>query len=516
VGEGRDVKIFDVLARFSRTRASAVRARVGGARTAQQLSVPLAAQPQGRPAGDAGDPAGAEPSPADPIFPKLEVAKDPELMREVFQRHLQPLDGKTYQILECQLSYIHHRKALRYVAHYDLRFAEPELGCDRSTLVTGVMYAGGRTRRTWEKLQRTEPEQNIPDTLGTFEPVSYIPDLDMLVQVFPYDHRLPALPLLMTGPPPELEPLLLAQFGLGDWRAEAWDVEPIRYRAVQRAALRLTAQARDAVAGRAEKRRFYAKIYLKEEEGEQAYQVLRALWEKACTGDVGFTVPRPIAYLGSLRTLLQEEVPGKSLQLKLHKRQEAIPAVRRVAEALAALHLTEVVAPRTRPLRDEVAVLERAGKALLSACPHLGSKIEEIVGAVVDGLEEGPLAPIHGDLKPAHIMVNGDSVALIDLDKVVMADPVLDIAQFLFPLARIAPRSRLSQEERLRRALAQVFVEEYFVHVPQAWRVRLPLHYAGAALKKAAASSRNRSPGWSEKIEVLLMEAESSLAGRVW
>ena len=347
-------------------------------------------------------------------FPQLKVATDAELMREVFQKHLRPFGEKAYQVRECRLSYTHYREAIRCVLHYHLRLAEPGTGRERSQLVTGVMYAGGRTRRTWQELRQSEPGRGTAGASPTFEPFSYIPDLDMLVQVFPYDHLLPALPLLMAGPSPELEPLLLARLGPGDWRTEAWDVELLRYRAVQRAPLRVTMRARDAATERAEERRFYAKVYVREEEGEQTYQVLRELWNKTGAGGVAFNVGRPIAYLSDLRTLLQEEVPGTSLQAILHRQEEAIPAVRRVARALAMLHL----------LRHEVGTLKREGKLLQSACPHLRAVIEEIVGAVVAGLEQVPPAPIHGDLKPADIMLNGDSVGLIDFDKFAMADPV--------------------------------------------------------------------------------------------
>ena len=75
----------------------------------------------------------------------------------------------------------------------------------------------------------------------------------------------------MEGPPPELEPLLLARFGPGDWQAEAWDTELVRYLVETRATLRLTARARDTSGGRAEERRFYAKVYHDKEIGEQPY-----------------------------------------------------------------------------------------------------------------------------------------------------------------------------------------------------------------------------------------------------
>ena len=516
------MKLFDLLARFVRTKAYAARTRVGGTQNSRRLTVPTATatRAQGQPAPSTKDPVDAGPHLQDPSFPKLEVVKDPELMRQVFQRHLQPLDGKTYQVLDCRIHYIHYRRAARCVVQYTLCLAEPETGREWSQWVSGVLYANGRTQRIWEKLQRTESEQReseergVSDSSPAFAPFSYLPDLDMLVQVFPYDHRFPALRLLMSGPPPDLEPLLLARFGTGDWRAEAWNVEPVRYRVDMRAALRLTLRARDTVTGRVERRRFYAKIYRKEEEGERTYRVLRALCNKIGEGDAGFTVAKPVAYLSELRTLLQEEVTGTSLEdILCREEDEAIQAMRKAARALASLHLgDDVVALGHRSLQDEVSALEGVGKLLQQACPQLGLEIEEAVGAVVAGLEEVPSAPIHGDLKPAHIIVDGDSVALIDLDKFAMADPVVDVANLLFLLP-----SGSSQHHLPNGRVAQAFVEEYFARVPEAWRARLPLHYASALLKKAAYGfHRRQASGGPERVEAMVERAKDSLAGKIW
>jgi hypothetical protein len=105
----------------------------------------------------------------------------------------------------------------------------------------------------------------------------------MLVQVFPYDRRLPTLPLVMVGPSPELERPLLARFGPDNWHTEAWNVEPVRYRAELGATLRCTVQARNDTAGRTDERRFYAKVY-RDEEGERTYRALQALQSRADEG----------------------------------------------------------------------------------------------------------------------------------------------------------------------------------------------------------------------------------------
>ena len=56
-----------------------------------------------------------------------------------------------------------------------------------------MMYAKDRTRRKWEKLQASY-RREVPDDSSAFEPFTFIPDLGMLVEVFPYDRRLPTLP----------------------------------------------------------------------------------------------------------------------------------------------------------------------------------------------------------------------------------------------------------------------------------------------------------------------------------
>jgi hypothetical protein len=451
---------------------------------------------------------------ADPSFPQLQVAGDPESMRGVFQRHLRPLNNKAYQVRDCRLSRIRYRRGERCVLQYTLRLAEADTGSERIQWVTGVMYADDKTRRKWEKLRLSYPK-DVSEIISTFEPFSFIPELGMLVQVFPYDRRLPTLPLLIAEPLPELELPLLARFGPGNWRTDVWNVDPVRYRAGLGAALRLTVQGQDVATGRRIERRFYAKVYRDEGQGQQTHQVLRELWKQARANGEGFTVARPLAYLSGLRTLLQEEAPGTSLEEILLGESDPIGVVRRVAQALAAFNQGDAPATqRQYLLADQVADLERARRLLGWACPHLRLEVESIIEGVLAGLEEVPLRPTHRDLKPDHIFVDGERTIFIDLDSLAKADPVLDPA---YLLARLAAMPALFPIPRQRgRTAAREFAEEYFAHVPSTWQERLPFHYAGALLKISFGLFGRQVPDWPDRIATLLEEARASLAGRVW
>jgi Phosphotransferase enzyme family len=452
---------------------------------------------------------------ADPAFPQLKIVTDLALMKETFRTHLRPVGGKVYDIEDCRFVRLRYRPDSRCFLLYTLRLLEPDTGRERDVQVTGLIYAEkDKAEQAWRKLKATDPRQEISDGWLTFEPVSFVPELDMLVQVFPYDHRLPALPLLAAGPPPELEPVLVGRFGPGDWRIEAWNVEPVRYREQGGAVLRYTGKARNAGTGRRREKSFYAKVY-RHEEGEQSYQALRTLWSQDGANGEGFTVVRPLAYLSDLRALILEEAPGTPLEEILLGKSDPTAAVRRVAQALAAFNQDDVPATTQRHLlADQVAVLERARRLLGWACPHLRLEVESIIEGVLAGLEEVPLGLTHRDLKPDHIFVDDDRTIFIDLDSLAKADPVLDPAYLLARLAAM-PALFPVPPERTRTA-AREFAEEYFAHVPGGWQDRLPFHYAGALLEVAHGFFRRQVPDWPDKIAGLLEEARASLAGRVW
>ncbi len=451
--------------------------------------------------------------PVDPDFPQLEVASDPARMLEVFRAHLEHIAGKAYHIDACvPVRFRCRQSTSRCVLQYSLRVIDRVTGGAFDQWVTGILYArAGDAERLWRELGATDPKRSIPDRWLTFEPLAYVPELEMLVQVFPYDRQLRGLGRVLATDGRELAPLLRAQGGAGDWRAGAGRLELLRYRPEIGAALRYTLELRDMESGRTQTRRCYVKV-CRPGRGAATFQLMEAL----CAGHAGtrsaYDIVRPLAYLDELDTLVVDEAPGTSLLDLLRGRDDPMPAVRAAARALAAFHLSgRAIGPR-EPLAEQIHDVERATSLLEWACPEVGDDIRAVAATVVADLTEAPPTPIHGDLKADHLFIAGDRVTIIDFDRVAVGDPVSDPARlYAYLTGRVGLDSVPAERAQ---AVAAAFVDGYFAHVPAEWRERFALQCAAALLEVASGLFRSQAPGWRGMISDVIAEACRALSPR--
>jgi len=447
--------------------------------------------------------------PTDPDFPQLAIASDSQRMLELFRRHLEPAAGKRYHIEDCApLRFRCRQSTARCVLQYTLRLLEPGTGRRWDQGVTGLLYAQqGGAERLWREMQASDPSQGIPNDWLTFRPVGFIPDLEMVVQVFPYDRKLRNLGLVLGGALHDLDPQLLARLAPGEWRVTERTMAPTRYRTELGAALKYTLQARDATTGRAETLRCFVKVY-RNDHGEHTFELLQSLGQR---GETRYAVVRPVAYRADLRTLVLEEAPGTALQTLLRGGHDAAHALRITARAVAAFNQDDLgnatVAASSRAVQLEE--LRRGAAIVEWARPELAAPVRAITAAVAAGLEEVPPGPIHGDLKPDHVFLADDRVIFIDLDSVALGDPVRDPAHLFAYVAGRVGLEALPVDEA--RAAARLFAAEYFEHVPGAWRRRFGLHCAGALVEVASAIFRRQEAEWPEKVAAAVVAARDCL-----
>jgi len=454
--------------------------------------------------------------PFDPDFPALKIASDPALMLEVFRTHLKPVAGKAFHIAECiPVRFRCRQSGSRCVLQYALRFEERtgESANRRSgeTWVTGMLYAEpGRAEQLLAELKAEDLARSIPESLLTFEPLTFIPDLQMLVQVFPFDRRLPSLPRVLSGPWPELQQRLLARFGPGRWQIQAHTVEPLRYRTELGGVVRYTLCARNGTASRSETKRFYAKVY-RGQRGEETHQLFRQLCGNTGAARKDFTVVNPVAYCDERSCLVLEEAGGCSLQDVFLNGGASRAAARRVARAVAAFNQSDLHPVHRHTRADQVGVLTRAAALVRWACPAAAPRLDQVVDEVSARLEEVTGAPVHWDLKTDHIFLGAERVTFVDLDTVALADPVRDPAHLLAHIVcRVGFRTVPAETAR---GAGRAFVEEYFAHVPARWRQRLIVQYAAALVETAGGIFRRQSPQWLERVTAAVEEAHGVLAG---
>ena len=453
--------------------------------------------------------------PADPDFPQLELARDPARMLRVFRAHLKPVAGKAYHIEECLPFRFRCRQSTsRCVLQYTLRLRDPRTGRRWDQWVTGLLYArDGEAERLWRALRAADPRPEIPEDWLTFEPLDFIPDLNMVVEVFPYDRRLPTLARVMGGAWRDLDQLLLARLGEGNWQVEERTTDPTRYRTELGAALRYTLKAVDEQTAATKTLCCYLKVY-RDERGERAFELLRSLAEAPGDGQRPYATIQPIGYWRELRTLVVEEAPGTALRQALLQRRNPAPAIRAVARAVAAFNQDDLGIVRRTSRTDQLDDVRLASALVQWACPAARADVEAITAAVVSGLEDVPPAPIHGDLKADHIFLAGDRVIFIDLDSAALGDPVRDPAHLFAYLASGVGLEAMPQERA--RAVAVAFAEEYFRHVRGSWRQRFPLHCAGALIEVASGIFRRQEPQWQQNVAAAIAAARTCLSGWPW
>jgi tRNA A-37 threonylcarbamoyl transferase component Bud32 len=431
-------------------------------------------------------------------------------MRATLQKYLVAPGRTPFRIRECRITNRRRRDGSSGTVQYEVGLEDPATGHAWNEIVTGISYGGVRTRRAWESIHRSAVPDIDPAVQIALPPFAYVPEFDLLLQVFPHDLHMPALAQLIGGPPAKLVPTLLEEFGAGDWELTSWDATTVQYRVDKRAILRLTVGMTDRSTGRTSTREFYAKVYRGAEDGRHVFRAQSDLHERASAARTHLVVAKPIIYADELRTLVTEAIPGTSLSKIIKRGKGSMAAVKSAARAVAEFHHLDVFAPQ-RPLAEEMARLREAQDIIATARPDLADVVRGMVEAIASGLEGAPSSLIHGDLKPDHILIDGDRVALIDFDLLGAADPIIDIAHLLGFLRAPQERSRSRDDEA--EDVGQVFIDGYFSHAPDSGRTRLPLHHAMTSIYRAVGLCRR--PGEKQKpqerVESVLREGQAFL-----
>lgn len=447
--------------------------------------------------------------PADSHLPGLALAANPHQMISIFRAELRPLHGASFEIERCTLSRIRYRPGLRMHVVYELSLTDTITGDNRRLWVNGTLYPADRPMGLYKKL-RARFKTPADGSWCPFEPVYYLSQPNMLLQVFPFDRRLPKLAKLLLDRRSNLVDRINAEVGTHRYRGEPFNIEPIRYRPGLGAALLATTVDANSENFSDANNHLYLKLY-RNKRGMQTYPVQQIL--SRLTRSEDFSVAEPVAYLKDFDTLCEKAVQGESLYQCLVHHMNTDEACRRIGRALVGFQNIGAPISRAHDLKLEIDRAAQITRILCIACPQLRSKLSSLIETIKRGISSSELRLAHLDLKAEHLIFSGEKVFFIDLDACSLSNPLLDPS--LFAVRLEAMKFQFPSIEGNAMSASKAFLEEYLSLTPAAYQRQMPYFYALACLKVALSLFQHQQLNWSEHSTEMIDRANLSLSKNI-
>jgi thiamine kinase-like enzyme len=381
--------------------------------------------------------------PADCGFPQLRDLANTEKLAQALQRYMGPAFASgEMQIEACGISDLHYKpgKACRFLLTANLR---------RRTHheIAQQLFFGVLSRKQKKPKALLDQTNLLPPRFGL--PVIYIPEWEMVLWAYPNDPNLPGLALMSDAE----KVLALAQaapekFGLA-YPPRAITAEMMKYvpgtrcsyiyRMAPGAANNNGANSSHAV---------YAKTY-KEGRGEEAYAIMKQIWESAACQRGELVIPQPYGFDPEMQIIWQEALSGRPFA-KIAETLSNLPeAAKAIAAALAAFHGTRLQLPlektfefQVREMREAVEEIGQAYPDHAKPCAAVGQKLLDAAAR----LGPGPLTSLHGSFKFSHVFVTEKGFAVIDFDGANLGDPGYDLGRFIAHLYKMQVHGKIDSE----------------------------------------------------------------------
>ncbi|MBA2442462.1 MAG: phosphotransferase [Rubrobacter sp.] len=341
-----------------------------------------------------------------------------------------------------------------------------------------------------DKLRKARKPPETPGPLGVGRFV--LEDLALSVSFFPNDKKLKALPQLHDAD--ERRELLRSRLG---GRRDLWEagLEGIRYKPERRYVAQLLNGGARAL----------LKVYTGD--GYRAARTNAEAFTEAFKTRGPFRLAPLVGHSDRHRLLVFEWLPGRSLSEALLEPGLHPDELSTVGAALAELHSQEP-GRLARPGRgDEAETLRAVACGIGHLSPHLAGLSGDLARLISGTLTGLPPAgrPIHGDFDAGQVLLSGETITLLDLDRAVRGDPAEDLGLFAAHLERGVLDGDLHPDraESFREALLEGYRYSTGRPVPD----RVGVYTAAGLLRMAPEPFRYRHPDWPRRTEEILIRA---------
>ncbi len=365
----------------------------------------------------------------DPQCPHLPMALQAPLMQELLQRALlDPLDheGQRLRMDACIIGEKRYKPGKSLVLSYRLHVHDACTGAQHEQVVSARLC---RPDEGLAEFHRAGSRQLVR-TPGV-RALAYLPEIEMVIWSFPNDRKLSQLPKLLdveflrTYLPEELRAL-----GVGESHEIATITPEILHYLPERSCMiRYRLSLKNRSTGDNGALTIYGKTS-RDEDGAEVYSIMRQLSAQI----PGTAVP--LGYDQKLRTVWQSHIPGEPFLWETLEASQIPETFRGIARAVAKFHSCTVRTDRRFDLTDIDESLVDTIAIARQAYPDVEGRIASLVSALLAqrrsmGRSEALTTPIHHDLKMRNFLIEGERIALIDMDCVCLGDPLSDLGSLI-------------------------------------------------------------------------------------
>jgi hypothetical protein len=335
---------------------------------------------------------------------------------------------KDYRVLDCQLVRVYPRRNQEFVLEYRVQLAGLK-GVHEQVLLAELVGESAAARCAASIASLCKRRRRQLSRHDYLDKVDSLNELGLVIRLPGLDERLPGLKLYHR---PALAAPLLESAGL----MPADDAGDIRARMLgHRLGRRGIARFEFASAGGepGDTATVIAKFYKANTgRGDVVARCMDDLRRAGFDGVEGMAVPRPLAWDTQWRVLLMEDVPATPLpELSGQPLADGLAGAGRV---LRHLHGSRVPVAGLHTVDDEMALLAEWVALLGAVFPSCRAAAREAlarVNAAFTACQPADPVVAHRDFYEKQTLVNGTTTYLIDFDTLTLADPALDVANFL-------------------------------------------------------------------------------------
>jgi len=366
--------------------------------------------------------------PCDDALPQLAVVLNECVMKDVFQRNLfGPGDTPARLVIEnCEITRVRYKPGKICTICYRLSIHDPRTHHEVEQTVSARVYASGASAAEWSKAQSQEV---VTPSIGIA--MSYIPELDLIIWVFPNDRKLKALPKLTSAIclKNELLPEIISAKYSPACTISDLAIDIVNYVPGYSCTVRVRLELQNRDTNEIRSLVVYGKTYA-EGQGVASFLEMQKLAAFNARERGQLRLAELLNYDREHQIFWQIGLPGRTL-FEHDMTQPNFPVLlESMASALSELHAIPLAYAKKLEVHDLTVELQGARVLLSRSRPSLRKDLDGVIDRLqvqAQSLGAQPVATLHGDLHLKNFIVEEGAVTLIDLEDLCRGSPLQDI-----------------------------------------------------------------------------------------